>query len=306
MKNLVLKGILLIVLFFVLDAVVGMFGNRMLDNAKWRKFGKEKYVLNVDTSDIFIFGSSRAEYHYVSNLIGDSLQKSVYNAGMSGCGFPYSCNMMKSMLKRHNPKMIILDVLTSDISDNNESVGFGINGAISSFKPYYGKNEVLSAFINSHSSFWERQCLSINLFKFNSEFLNLIASLSNKPNDFGANGYKKNLKNKRDIDITISNSYVENKEKMQMLEDLIVEIKERKIKLILIYSPSMVILDSSIQRELENISTLFDVPFYNFSKSKTEIEQFEFADAIHLNNIGAEIFSSILLDSLKTALTETN
>lgn len=300
MKKIILKVILLIALLFVIDTVVGMLGNRMLDNAKWRKFGKEKYVLDVDTSDIVIFGSSRAAVHYVSKEISFRTNKTVFNAGQNGKGLPYSLGLLKGLLSRATPKYVVLDILAADVSGENTDNGFGINGAISSLKPYYNRNVIITNYLNKYLSFFERKTLLINSYKFNSDWLSLLGTNYSYNNVIADLGYEPNNKPESKLDFSESDVYVANMEKLEFLLDFINEVQSHNCGLIIVYSPSTYVLNSETEKLIQDICKLHNIPFWNFSKTSNDLKQYKFADPTHLTIDGAYIFSENISDSINT------
>ncbi len=66
-------------------------------------------ICNIVTDPIIILGSSRAENHYNSNIIADTLGMSCYNCGMSGNGILLNYGFYAMIMERYRPKFIIYD-----------------------------------------------------------------------------------------------------------------------------------------------------------------------------------------------------
>ena len=67
------------------------------------------FALEETEADILIFGSSRANHHYDTKIIEDASGLSAYNTGRDGNYIFFQNALLKSILKRYNPKQIILD-----------------------------------------------------------------------------------------------------------------------------------------------------------------------------------------------------
>ena len=65
-----------------------------------------------EDDDLLIFGSSRAQVHFVSNIISDSLNLKVHNFGLPGASINYSYIQLLEYLKYHKtpPKYATLEV----------------------------------------------------------------------------------------------------------------------------------------------------------------------------------------------------
>ena len=62
-----------------------------------------------------IFGSSRALHHYNPAIISNETKLSCFNMGYGGQNIYYHLALLKSTLKYHKPKIVVLDLITIDI-----------------------------------------------------------------------------------------------------------------------------------------------------------------------------------------------
>ena len=69
------------------------------------------YAMEKSREDLMVFGSSRARNHYHPKAFEEALGMSFYNAGRNGNFILYSNAVAQSVLKRHQPKIVILDIV---------------------------------------------------------------------------------------------------------------------------------------------------------------------------------------------------
>src|SRR6516225_86407 len=104
------KFIILLVLVFIGDRVVGT----LLENAyKKAPLGNIKTFAHSITDpkeDIFIYGSSRAVHGYDTRVFTDTLGLSCFNSGRENSNILYHTSILDEMLKKHKPKVVVLDV----------------------------------------------------------------------------------------------------------------------------------------------------------------------------------------------------
>ena len=133
-----------VVIVLCIDFVLGIGLKYAYDHMKSGERARANFVVHESKADVVIFGSSRALYHYHSNLIGDSLGKVVYNAGRPAQSILYHNAMLKMMLKRHHPQMVILDINENEFVYEKRKYDI-----MSSLLPYYNQDADVHALINS-------------------------------------------------------------------------------------------------------------------------------------------------------------
>jgi hypothetical protein len=99
-----------IVILLVIDFSMGKAMGKLYDRMNVGEKARANYFIRTDSSDVVIFGSSRALYHYNSKVIADSLGQSVYNAGRSNQSIIYHLALLKGIMDRHVPKTVVLDL----------------------------------------------------------------------------------------------------------------------------------------------------------------------------------------------------
>jgi hypothetical protein len=114
-----------------------------------------------------------------------------------------------------------------------------------------------------------------------------------KPNTQSTPSIPNNIK-KVDFDNNFINSF----------REFILTAKENGVILFLTISPSLTheneILNSSSLNMMRSIAAEYQIPVLDFAYNTNFIEQYQlFNDPSHLNNSGAEIFTRLVVDSIK-------
>jgi len=276
--------------FAAVDWIFGKVAYKLLTRMPHStgELAKMNYQIESSVYDCYILGSSRAAHHYAPSVIADALGMSVYNAGCDGQGVSYADALLKSILDRHKPKIVILECGQIEIEKNWLE-------KMSVLKPYYVTHPKvfdLALMINGNT---ERvKCMS-SLYRFNSKAFQIIKSyaLSSEDKSYGyepisANeqkvkglSYKSNEKENFALDSTVE----------KVLEDLVKTCKDNNIKLVVFCSP--VLYDySDVSRGLSDLFRDLEVPFYDYSNDTSFIYHSElFGDFVHLNSTGADLYS---------------
>jgi len=273
----------------------------------------QAYILNHTfndvKSDVLIFGNSRAQHHYDTRILSDSLKMSCYNAGLDG---GHSIIMQYAQIKiitnRYTPKIIILDFNPSNI------VRFpGDYDRLSILLPYFGKYPDLQPFILLRGPFEKVKLLSA-IYPFNSDIINIFrlnaVKLASRMKNF--EGYVP-IKNKV-MNISMLKTKHNEEESTSIdsnmimaLKNIILLCKEKNISLYIINSPiyRTDFTENKLQTPEAKMSLEIilnnKVKFLDFANDTTFSKQHElFADNNHLNEKGATKYSQIISSVLKT------
>jgi hypothetical protein len=299
-----IKAILsvLVVLAFViiLDLVVGVAGSAAFKNLpdNEEEFSREKYSISKTEAECIILGSSHASHHYNPEILSDSLQMTVYNAGRGGHGITYSLALFKAILSRYTPKLVVLDV---KYEESDEWIS-----RVRDLKPYFKDYPVAfetDVMVNGDR---ERYRMMWNSYVYNSTLITLVNTYLVGSNGYKCNGYspipntgKKNAKLKeQEESVQVANA---------LYKDCFMELSslcnEKGIILITVSSPTLVrfkyqspaipIIDSLGLIYLDHFN---DEYFLNH----TEL----FRDGDHLFENGADLFTSIVGSEIKNIINK--
>ncbi len=298
LKKIILNVILVGVVVFALDFI----GGRVLRYLYFKQTSgfqyRTTYVMDSTKADILIFGSSRATHDYVPGIFEDSLKMTYYNTGRDGNGILFQTALLKSVLLRYKPKLIILDYY-GDFKKDAESYD-----RLSSLLPYYRTHPEIRKTVELKSKFEKIKLLS-EIYPFNSDILSIgIGNLKiNKKRYADDNGYIPLYKEWHyNIDSSLEDqNYPVDSVKLAALHEFIVLAKESGSKFVVIYSPIFRKFAQNMEIEIcRDICKSENVPFLDHSRDKLFLSNRRlFQDVQHLNTKGAEIFSKIIVEKLK-------
>ena len=166
-KRLLINVSLVIIAIFLCDLGIGnilkFFYFRQASGAAYRT----TYAIDSTTAEILIFGSSRANHHYVPGAFEDSLHCTFYNTGRDGNFILYNFAIFKAITKRYTPKSIIFDI-------NPDEIEYRISSyeRLSSILPYYHGHPEIRSTVNLRSPFEKIKLISAT-YPYNSILLTI-------------------------------------------------------------------------------------------------------------------------------------
>lgn len=275
----------------VIDLLFGDITDKLLFSAPHTKFAYA--INNSGNPDLVIFGSSRAENHYDTPFINDSLHINAFNLGEPGRGLTYHNASIAAYLQNHQPKVILLDLLPDDLSGQ-------INNRIKPLYPYIDKYNGVKKVAYNVDPF-NRYILKSKLLRLNSEIFEHIKKIRHTyiPATLGYTPLPvSSLYNDVIEKEYNSRDYQVDSIAKECLLDIIKECESHNVKLVVVYSPEFTkrhykmpittICDSL------NIKVIDDL---NFRLNKPANEYFY--DNRHLNLIGAREYSRHVINQLK-------
>ena len=308
----------MVILFslLVVDLCVGFLGYKSLDHLpdftgkESTSFVKNNYRIMRLDSDIVIMGSSRANRHYNTTMLLDSIGSylngdySVYNAGLDGHFITSSCLTIESMLNRYKPKMIVLDVEIEDpdLHNNKESDWTQNTIEYNALSLYCYKVEEAKKYFDE-ICFKDRLMLKSNMYRFNDKIFRIgeaFLKRNQKPNDgfepiFGSTvdtvKMKINVKEEMMVE-----AYSEN-----ILRRIFQLCKENNVILVLVSSPRF--RPQRSNEPIHSLSREYCVPYIEIYDTDFFNRHPEwFKDVSHLNNDGATVFTQMFFEELKPYL----
>jgi len=296
------KLLIFIGIVFLLDLGIGRILQHYYFTINHEDSFRTNYVLKQTKAEILIFGSSRANHHYNVSLISEKMNQSCYNAGRDGNFIFYHYALLKGMLKRYKPGVIILDLCPEDLYQTPQSYD-----RIVTLLPYYRPYPELRNIIELKSRFEKYKLLS-RIYPFNSQIVRIITGnidIHNRRKDeLTSMGYVPLTRTWKqpiadggevtDIDPV----------KLRMLKSFITECKQADIRLLIFISPFFVRENPDMKYIdcIEETASWHGVPFWNYSQDDYFLQNPEFfADPNHLNNTGADRYTSEVINKLKNS-----
>ena len=294
-----LKLLLLAIIVFALDFSIGSILRYYYFKQKSGFLYRTTFSVDKTKADLLVFGSSRASRHYFPDYFENNLQLSYYNTGRDGNFILYQYAMLKAVLKRYTPKIILLDFVKGEFAINQNDYD-----RLSALLPYYNSHPEMQSVILLKSA-QERIKLLSAIYPYNSAIFSIAIGNAdfNKGRSIDNKGYvaiATNWKEPIPADVKLQN-YQLDFTKIKLYELFIKDCKKLKIKLFIVCSPYLIKYansDNSVTMARE-IAAKNKVPFVDFSQNSLFINHAKlFADTIHLNDEGAQLFSSLLIQQM--------
>jgi hypothetical protein len=302
-KKIILNIILVGVVVFILDFAVGTSLRYFYFKETSGFLYRTTYVMEKTQADLLIFGSSRATHNYVPAIFEDSLKMSYYNTGRDGNGIVFQTELLRSVLKRYTPKLIILDYY-GDFKKDAETYD-----RLSSLLPYYRTHNEVRKTVELRSRFEKIKLLS-EVYPFNSDIFSIgIGNLEvNKKRYADDNGYiplSKEWHAEADS-AKPEPGYTIDPLKLNALKEFIELAKNSGAKLAVIYSPIFRKFRENQEIEIcKNLCSAENVSLWDYSRDTLFLNNRHlFQDVQHLNNNGATIFSNKVIQKLKSTLIQ--
>jgi hypothetical protein len=234
----------------------------------------------------------------VPEVFVDSLGLSYYNTGRDGNGIFYQTALLKSVLSRYTPKLVILDY-AGDFGKGRQ-----VYDNLSSLLPYYESHPEIRKEVNLRGPY-ERVKLLSGIYPFNSQVLtisvgNLDLNKTRKPDNRGYVPLEtEHPVNKEYFRSTIQQPVDSNK--IHSLREFVQVAKASGTQLVVIYSP--LYQEHKRYWEIEICSAICKdagVPFWDFSRDSLFLQRADlYYDPVHLNHKGATIFSQEVAHRLR-------
>lgn len=305
----IFKSIFLLIVVVLFDQIIGHGLRYFYFKQESGLLYRTTFAIDSTTADVIVFGSSRANHHYVPEVFEQKLKLSFYNAGRDGNFILFNYAVFRAIIARHKPKIVIFDLVPEDFFYDPSSYD-----RLSSLLPYYKDHPEIRRIINLKGSFEKIKLLSA-IYPFNSMALtiatgNLSFNKKRKPDIKGFVPLYGSL-DSITLEVNPLKKQKYDKIKINTLKSIINESKTHCISLILCKSPKYKISSTELVDSIINTIIIEkNVLFYDFTTSIQFLNNpSNFKDAEHLNYNGAKLFSTMIADSIKhniKFITDTN
>jgi hypothetical protein len=297
-RKYIIKIFYLLTALIFSDYIVGLGLNYFYYKQSQGKLFNLTFAMEQQDANVLIFGSSRAMHQYNPDIISDVLRLSCFNAGYDGQNILYHKALFDVITERYNPKIIILDVNTSELDVNKSSYD-----SLAVLNPYVKKHPVLWETLILRSPFEKIKHFS-GIYPYNSLLGRIImGNLRFKTRDISINGFtaQKGVWNDSLEEIEYDEKRLDIN-KINAFNKFLYDSKKRGITVYVVLSPmfrKIVNYSTSIKYIREECARQ-DVPFISYQNNNYFFDKGLFFDPSHLNYIGADIFSSDISNLLKT------
>ena len=286
-----------LMLVFIFDVAIGGLLERFYFKQKSGWEFRTKYSIENTQADILIFGASRAQQQYNPVFFEERMLQSCYNVGRDGEPVFYYYAVLKSILKRYTPKVIILDIENGIFKESQSSYD-----KLSILLPFYKDHPEIRPIIEMRSHF-EKLKLQSHVYPYNSLLFKIAFGNINTNKIEDIKGYvpltRQWVEPLRTVDLSIK--YKLDTNKINFYKAFINDCNKAQVKLYIVCSPYYLHLignDSSILLA-KHIASKANVDFIDFSRDKSFlVNSALFDDTVHVNTVGSKIFCNKLIDTL--------
>lgn len=281
-----------------LDLAFGLAMKYVTNHAKGGDTYNLNYINRHFDASLAIFGSSRANHHYVSQVFEDSLGLSAYNCGVDGNGILLAyCFLNNIISEGRAPQAVIYDFFPEyDLFDNGDH-----QKALTRIKPFYdidGMKEIIDDLSEN-----EYLKLHLSTYRYNSEFIQMLSDAVS-PKQVVIKGYKP-MQGTMTTDFVKSDAdkkWVIDPIKVKYLRKFIALCRQHSISLVFVTSPMFNGSPGNTDnRQLLSRYGGNDLNLIEMSDDSHFLgDRNLFVDTQHMNDTGAKLFSSLLADSLRT------
>lgn len=292
-----LAAFLLLAFFF--DRVIGGIFNKfyLSQSSGWEY--RTKYSIEDTQADILIFGASRAQQQYNPLYFEERMKQTCYNVGRDGEPIFYYYAVLKAILSRHLPKMIILDIENEVFKESQRSYD-----RISILLPFYKSHPEMRSIIELRSPY-EKFKLQSSIYPYNSMLLKIVKGNIKSGNEEkeDINGYVPLLRslNETARAVNLSKPYNLDSNKLNCYKAFINDCEKANIKLYIVNAPYYFnSMGKDISMEIvKDIAYKNSIDFIDFSKDEYFLKSPQlFDDTVHVNMVGSKIFSNKVIDSI--------
>ena len=295
---------------FVVDWAIGLGLEKLYFSLKHGQYAQNTYALDQASPDILVFGSSRAQHHYSSEILSKTLGLSIYNAGRDGQFLPYYCAVQDVILQRKIPKIIILDVNVWELGPNEQKYM-----KLAQLLPYVAEHPILKKYTADISEFENLKLIS-KTYPYNSTLLiSVYDHLFKDEQPIDDRGYFPLIgqvteqmfnKYKTEKDIYDKKRATQNikidQHAIAYYHQFLQKTKDLNIKTYVIISPTILKEPNTEEKSLlESIAKKYsNVTFLDYATDSTYNNHYQlFADQFHLNKQGSDQFSKELANLIK-------
>jgi len=294
------KLLIFSVTLYVSDVVIGKALKKLYFRQNSGFDYETTYAINETTAPLLVFGSSRANNIFDPTILEKELKLPCYNVGRYGEPIFYHYAVLKAVLKRYNPQIIILSLDAFNFAQDKDDYDL-----ISVLLPYSDSHPELQEIINLKGPY-ERLKMMSTIYPYNSLLLPMISGnlASSKEKNYTIKGYIP-------VQTTISGplhtiDYTKNTlldtTKINSYTAFIKDCIKAKIKLFIVCPPFMINAigtDNSIITG-KKVANNFNIPFFDFSRDTFYTTKPKlFYDFRHLNDKGVALFDKQVMDSIK-------
>lgn len=297
MKRFIVNILLFFAIVCIIDCCVGAVGG-YLQKHSTSEFNN---LVQHDTHDVLILGSSRAHHHYDTPFLSDTLGLDIYNAGYDGNGVVLAEGILEMIMMRYKPELVLFDIEPAfDIfqyANDNNHIRY-----ISQLKPYYKEAGVSDVIKDVSIDEWRK--VHVGMLRYNTSILALVFNHIRQ--------CRSDNKGYAPLDGAMIAEPDKNTEQQRVLDNFKLEYVQKLIRLcqtnnvplVFVASPKYGKTNSSDLQAVIDIAFENKIPFLDYYAEPSFMEHKEwFREPMHLNREGARVYSRIIAKDIKSLQT---
>lgn len=295
MKKLLIRVLVVLVLFFVMDRALGLALKYLYRQSNATDEYKISYANELTRDSVLFMGSSRCLHHYAPAVFEKEWGLSCFNAADWGIkNIYFHFGLLGNILERYTPRTIIFEIHPCDWLETPFS---GIERA-GSLAPYCGQSEACDEMLKLTGKYWPYRLSMV--YRYSGSLPNLLAG--------GMGTMDRNLKGWKPMDgllkgpVTTPEEYPFplSQERMALLERFVKTCQQKQIQLIWIFSPMYICSEEDVLKVPRELASKYGIPFFDYYRNPDFMGHEElFFDFGHLNRKGAELYSEKVSRDLK-------
>lgn len=289
-KKFALKFIFLCCILVIADFIIGKTLNHYYFKIKSGSLYDITFAVDSTNAQTLVFGSSRANHHYVPDIFENQLNTTFYNCGSDGTGLIYEAAMIKAVTMRYKPKRILVDIQPGEFS-------FDESDRLSKLLPYHSNSAIYPYILDM--SPYERLKLLSQSYPFNSLVTSIITrsliKIKEIPNTKGYLRLDGTIDNVKPLVSTEEGKIIQ--KKVIVYENLLEYLNQLNINTYIIISPFYAQFGPNKSEKItKNIHQKYkNIHFISFLNRVDYLDNYKlFKDFAHLNNNGSIKFSNEL------------
>ncbi|WP_316746447.1 hypothetical protein [Pedobacter gandavensis] len=298
MRKFLQRLLIILLITFVADRALSFVVHIFYKTTSTTNEHKVNTVIYKMNEPVVIMGSSRAHHHYIPSIISDTLKKGVYNAGLWGMrNIYFQYGLLSNILERYTPETICLEIHPTDYLETP----FSTIEAVGPLTPFIGYSPGCDSVLKKAGYYYKGEVS--HLYRYNGEFANLLVGNISERTAEADKGVKVLYGELDTVLVPVKPEKFDfpvSKDKLKYLQAFIDKCKEKKIQLILIYSPMYAVEKTNLFQIPDSIAKKNHIPFINtYQQAGITGNARNFFDPGHLNETGAKKYSSLIATELK-------
>jgi hypothetical protein len=305
LKNSALFALVVLVLALLADVLI----SKGLRRTERGHFYTMNALMNKKMdADLVILGNSRAAACYNPYILDSILHVNTRNLGVSAQ--PFGVSYLRWQLYQRNNKKPQLVIVNIDFRDLRiVSNGFEKE----QYYPYM-RDSLVKPYLDLYGFTWAEKYVPMYRYRGDYKLMGIgLGELLHLHHDQKGHYYKgyaneNSAWDGRNLDEMIKNGKIEGQcepEAVALLERFLQETRRDSIPVVFVYAPLHNLLKDNLEetkarKAYQDLSQHYDIPLLDFSTMEISSDTSYFMNGHHVNQKGAEIFTTALAHSLDT------